>query len=55
METALAILMVLGIFIGIPALIGFTIAGIYILGDRRAHRATRAQTIKVTKELAQTY
>ena len=41
METTLAILMVLGIFIGIPAVIGFAIAGVYILGDRRTARAER--------------
>lgn len=31
METTLAILMVLGIFVGIPAIVGFAIAGIAIL------------------------
>ena len=41
METTLAILMVLGIFVGIPAIIGFAIAGVYILTDRRALRAER--------------
>ena len=45
METTLAILMVLGIFIGIPAVIGFTIAGVYILSSRRAVRAERARTV----------
>ena len=39
METTLAILMVLGIFVGIPAAIGFAIAGVYVLGTRR--RAVR--------------
>lgn len=43
METTLAILMVLGIFIGIPAVVGFAVAGVYILGDRRALRAERAK------------
>ncbi|GEM_PF-1646964 len=45
METTLAILMVLGIFIGIPAIIGFTIVGMYLLSDRRARRAERAQSV----------
>ena len=45
METALAILMVLGIFVGIPAVIGFTIAGIFIFSDRRARRAERAKAL----------
>ena len=31
METMLAVLMVLGIFVGIPALIGFTIVGVYFM------------------------
>lgn len=46
METALAILMVLGIFVGIPALIGFAIAGVYILSDRRVRRAERAKAVE---------
>ena len=43
METTLAILMTLGIFLGVPMLIGFTIGGIFILSDRRAMRAERAK------------
>ena len=43
METTLAILMVLGIFVGIPAVIGFAIAGAYVL---RAHRVREAQRVK---------
>jgi flagellar biosynthesis component FlhA len=38
MATTLAILMVLGIFVGIPAVIGFTLAGIYVLAGRRAQK-----------------
>ena len=45
METTLAILMVLGIFIGIPAVIGFAVAGVYILSDRRVRRAERAKVL----------
>ena len=45
METTLAVLMVLGIFVGIPAIIGFSIAGVYVLSDRRARRAERAQSV----------
>ena len=41
METTLAILMVLGIFIGVPAAIDFTIAGTLVLADRRVVRAKR--------------
>ncbi len=45
METTLAILMVLGIFVGIPALIGFAIAGTYILSDPRVRRGERAKAL----------
>ena len=48
METTLAILMVLGIFVGIPAVIGFAIAGAHILADRRA--AEVKQKVKVLGE-----
>ncbi len=41
METILAILMALGIFVGIPTVIGFAIVGVYALGRRRALRAER--------------
>ena len=41
METVLAILMVLGIFLVTPMVIGFAIAGVYIL---RAHRRKPAPT-----------
>jgi hypothetical protein len=43
METTLAILMVLGIFVGIPAAIGFGLVGAYIMRERRGHRAQRAE------------
>jgi len=42
METTLAILIVLGIFLGIPAIVGFAIAGMYLLTGRRAQRTERA-------------
>jgi hypothetical protein len=45
METVLAILMVLGIFLVTPMVIGFAIAGVYILRARRAHRRKPAPTI----------
>ena len=41
METTLAILMVLGIFVGIPAVIGFAIAGVYALTGHRARKVER--------------
>lgn len=49
MGTALAILMVLGIFVGVPALVGFAIASTYILKDRRVRRAERG---KAAEEMA---
>ena len=42
METFLSILMVLGIYLGIPLIIAFTVAGVVILGNRRAIREQRA-------------
>ena len=46
METTLAILMVLGIFVGIPVVIGFAIAGAYILRDRRVRKAEHAKAVE---------
>ncbi len=46
METTLAILMVLGIFVGIPAIIGFAIAGLYLQSNRRVRRAERAKALE---------
>jgi flagellar biosynthesis component FlhA len=59
METTLAILMVLGIFVGIPAIVGFTIAGVYVLAGRRFRKAQHAtalgqavaETLETHKEL----
>lgn len=39
METTLAILMVLGIFVGVPALIGLAIAEGYVLAGHKAQKA----------------
>lgn len=50
MELTLAILVVLGIFVGIPAIIGFTIAGGYLLVDRRAQKAKRAKAAEKEME-----
>jgi hypothetical protein len=46
MEATLAILMVLGIFVGIPAVIGLAIAGTHIFADRRARRAERVKAVR---------
>lgn len=50
METTLAILVVLGIFVGIPAVIGFAIAGIYIFAARVARRAVKVQRAEAKGE-----
>ncbi len=50
MATVLAILMVLGIFVVIPAVIGFAIVGAALLWDRWARRSQ----IESTANLAQT-
>lgn len=55
MELTLAILIVLGIFVGIPALIGFTIVGAYELRNRRVRKANQVKAVKeaevITREL----
>ncbi len=60
METAWAILMVLGIFVGIPVLIGLGIVGVVIWSDRPPRRAERAKAMEAAAEglgdeLAETY
>jgi len=50
METTLAILMVLGIFVGVPALIGLIIVGTVIWSDRLPRRAERAKAMEATAE-----
>lgn len=50
METTLAILMVLGIFVGIPAIIGFAIAGVYVLRDQRARRTEQTKAVETVAE-----
>lgn len=52
METALAILLALAIYIGIPAAIGFAIVGAVVLAERRRRaRAPEAEaTMKEAKE-----
>jgi len=48
METGLAILLALGIFVGIPALIGFGIVGAIALAERvRAARKAKAAETKL--------
>jgi len=49
-ETVVAMLMVLGIFVGIPAVIGFAIAGVYVAAARRTDRAQRARLLGETAE-----
>ncbi len=51
METGLAILVVLGIFVGVPALIGVAIGGMYLMSDRRVRRSERAKTLTEAETL----
>ncbi len=50
METTLAILMVLGIFVGVPALVGLIIVGVVIWSDRLPRRAERAKAMEAAVE-----
>ena len=52
METALAILLALGIYIGIPAAIGFTIVGVVMLSGHQARRVERARLVAEAEALA---
>lgn len=49
MEMALAILMVLGIFVGIPAIIGFAISGVYFLNDRQVRKVRNTGVVEEAK------
>jgi flagellar biosynthesis component FlhA len=42
METTLAILMALGIYVGIPVVIGLAIGGVFVMADRRVRRTQKA-------------
>jgi len=44
MEITLAILMVVGIYVGIPVALVAAIGGVHAIGKRLAHRAEGAQT-----------
>jgi type III secretory pathway component EscV len=44
METTLAILMALGIYVGIPVVVGMAVATIFVVKDRKLQKA--AQTAK---------
>jgi len=55
METALAILLALAIYIGIPALIGFAIVGAVVLAERRGRaRAHEAEAMLEEAKPAET-
>ena len=53
METALAILLALVIYIGVPTLIGFAIIGAVVLAERR-RRAQAAEAEALLKEVKST-
>ena len=57
METVLAVLMAIGIFVGVPVLIGLTVIGIYFGSKRRIRRKERIETtgsMEKTPELVET-
>jgi hypothetical protein len=57
METFLAVLMALGIFVGVPVLVGLTVIGIYFGSKRRIRRKERidtAENMEKTQELVET-
>ena len=49
METALAILMALGIYVGIPVVIGLVIGGFFIIADRRLWKAGKTHAAVKTE------
>lgn len=51
METFLAILLALGIYVVIPVLIGLTICTAAILYDRRYHRNKKVRAIEEAEQL----
>jgi hypothetical protein len=50
METFLAILMALGIFVGIPIIIGLSVVGVYLMSNRRVLRTQRAKALEASAE-----
>jgi hypothetical protein len=46
MEMVLAILMALGIYVGIPVIIGLSVCGVYIMVGHRARREAKAEVVK---------
>ena len=52
MELTLAILMVLGIFVGIPLVLVLAIGGIYALSGRLAERAKRVEAMEAFGEVS---
>ncbi|MBN2074024.1 MAG: hypothetical protein JW762_00600 [Dehalococcoidales bacterium] len=51
METVLAVLMAIGIFVGVPVLVGLTVIGIYFGSQRRIRRKERIETTESTKKI----
>lgn len=52
MEFTLAVLMVLGIFVGVPVALVLAIGGVYALGGRLVERAKRIEAEVETTEAA---
>ena len=50
MEMTLAVLMVLGIFVGVPLVVGLTIAGMYITKDNKVRKAEHAKALETVAQ-----
>ncbi len=51
METFLAILMELGLYVGLPVAIAFAVGGVVVLSSRRATRTRRARSAAAEGEV----
>ena len=51
MEMVLAILMVLGIFIGVPFIVGLAIGGAYMVHERRVFKTEKANSVEKAEEI----
>ena len=50
METFMAVLMALGIYLGVPLIIGLAIAGIFIMADQKIKRAKQTKSLEEAVE-----
>ena len=53
METVLAVLMALGIFLVIPLLIAWTICGTYLLVTHKSYKQEKARAVQESEKMIQ--